>query len=73
MPVRHRGKERVPVDLEPNLMEHVQIISTKYNVPRTKLIRIFIKYGMNHIEDAIKQGDSLVWEIPKTHANDISS
>jgi hypothetical protein len=64
MPVRHRGKERVPVDLEPNLMEHVQIISAKYNVPRTKLIRIFIKYGMNHIEDAIKQGDSLVWEVP---------
>ncbi len=69
MPVRHRGKERVPVDLEPNLMEHVQLISAKYNVPRTKLIRIFIKYGMNHIEDAIKQGDSLVWETPKPSDN----
>ena len=64
MPVRHRGKERVPVDLEPNLMEHVQLISSKYNIPRTKLIRIFIKYGMNHVEDAIKQGDSLVWKVP---------
>lgn len=71
MPVKHRGKERVPVDLEPNLMEHVQLISTRYNVPRTKLIRIFIKYGMNNIEQAIKQGDSLVWNIPQP--SDISS
>lgn len=65
MPVKHRGKERVPVDLEPNLMEHVQCISDKYNVPRTKLIRIFIKYGMNHVEDAIKLGDALVWQEPQ--------
>lgn len=64
MPVRHRGKERVPVDLEPNLMEHVQCISERYNINRTKLIRIFIKYGMNHIDEAIKQGDSLVWKVP---------
>jgi ribosomal protein L7Ae-like RNA K-turn-binding protein len=69
VPVRHRGKERVPVDLEPNLMEHVQLISSKYNVPRTKLIRIFIKYGMNHVEEAIKQGDSLVWKVPQTSDN----
>ena len=64
MPVQHRGKQRVPVDLEPRLMEHVALISDRYNVPRTKLIRMFIKYGMNNIDAVIKQGDSLVWTEP---------
>jgi hypothetical protein len=65
MPVQHRGKQRVPVDLEPNLMAHVALISDRYNVPRTKLIRMFIKYGMNNIDAVIKQGDSLVWTEPQ--------
>jgi len=65
MPVQHRGKQRVPVDLEPNLMAHVVLISDRYNVPRTKLIRMFIKYGMNNIDAVIKQGDSLVWTEPQ--------
>jgi len=65
MPVQHRGKQRVPVDLEPKLMAHVALISDRYNVPRTKLIRMFIKYGMNNIDAVIKQGDSLVWTEPQ--------
>lgn len=71
MPVQHRGKQRVPVDLEPALMEHVAHIASTYNIPRTKLLRVLIKYGISNLELAIKHGDSLSWSKPPS-PSDIS-
>lgn len=62
MPTNHRGKQRIPLDLEPALLDHLVAASTKLGIKRTVLARIFIKYGLNHLDDAIEFGDKIAWK-----------
>lgn len=65
MPVRHRGKQRIPLDLEPPVMEKLETSAAQYGINRTRLARILIKYGLSNLEKAIEYGDRIVWH-PKT-------
>ena len=66
MPVQHRRKQRVPLDLEPELMRKVEETVTSLSIPRGRLLRILIKYGITHLQDALRQGDSLRWQNKQT-------
>lgn len=62
MPTNHRGKQRIPLDLEPALLDHLVAASTKLGIKRTVLARIFIKYGLNNLDDAVEFGDKIAWK-----------
>lgn len=62
MPVQHRRKQRVPVDLEPELMAQVEGIVKEYSIPRSRLLRTLIKYGIKNLDNALRRGDSLEWQ-----------
>lgn len=64
MVVRHRKKIRVPADLAPELVETLEQTAKEYNIPRTQLIRIFIKYGLSNVKEALKYGDRILWDAP---------
>lgn len=64
MSVKHFNKRRVPVDLEPETMEHVVNTANRLRLTRTKLLRILVKYGLENIQAAIQHGDKIVWVSP---------
>lgn len=49
MPVQHRRNQRVPVDLQPKLMELLEGLSVSLDIPRTKLLRLLIIDGVKNI------------------------
>lgn len=59
---RHGNKQRVPVDLEKNLLASLEEAANKNGIKRTVLMRIFIKYGLNNLEPALKFGDKIFWQ-----------
>lgn len=64
MPVKHRAKQRVPIDLETVVLEHVESVSKTLQLPRVVLLRILVKYGLHHLDDALKCGDTIRWQPP---------
>ena len=75
MPIKHRAKHRVPVDLEPSVLEHLEATARSLGLPRTTLLRILVKYSLYHLDDAIKCGDTIRWQppMPALSSSDISS
>lgn len=60
MPTKHRSKVRVPLDMEPSLHNQIEDISSQRCIPRTKLLRILVKYATKDEDTlnlAIKHGD----------------
>lgn len=49
MPVSHRRNLRVPVDLQPKLMELLESTSRQQGIPRTKLLRLLVIDGLKTI------------------------
>lgn len=64
MPIPHQKKQRIPLDLEPAVMTNLIENSKKLGVNRTKLARIFIKYGLANIDEAIDYGDKIIRKNP---------
>lgn len=71
MPIRHRGKQRIPLDLEPPVMEKLESSASQCGINRTRLARILIKYGLANLSKAIEYGDRIIWN-PKPTTEDIS-
>lgn len=57
MATQHRNQTRLPLDVEPALVQEVERIVLSTHIPRTKLLRILVKFGLSRLEEAIKFGD----------------
>lgn len=52
MPIQHRRNQRVPVDLPPTLLDHLESTAKQLDIPRTQLIRQLVIYGLNQLKNA---------------------
>lgn len=64
--VKHKDQTRFPCDLEPSLALHIDQLSKNHKIPRTKLLRMMVKFSLNHLPDVIKQGDRQ-WSPPSNN------
>jgi hypothetical protein len=63
MTVQHRRNQRVPVDLPPKVMSILESTSNNLNVPRTKLLRLLVIYGLSRIIHAAPDEQSTILQV----------
>ena len=59
----NRRQARIPLDLELELAEYIEHLSKTTRIPRTTLIRMLVKYGLNSLSEVIANGDPK-WKPP---------
>jgi metal-responsive CopG/Arc/MetJ family transcriptional regulator len=52
MSIQHRRNQRVPVDLPPLLLDHLESTAKQLAINRTQLIRQLVIYGLNQLKSA---------------------
>lgn len=67
---KHRLQQRVPIDLEPELLVLVEKAAKGLRIPRARLLRIFIKHGLANIASSLDFGDKHVSLISPIHSED---
>lgn len=57
MPHNPKNYKVVPAPLEPQILEGLMAACESYNIPRNKLIRMCVKYGLANLSQVIASGD----------------
>lgn len=70
MPVRHNGKQRIPLDLESPVMAKLESAAANCGINRTKLARVLIKYGLANLQKAVEYGDRIIYTPRKEDISD---
>lgn len=68
---RHGNQKRIPVDVEPQVFDALVEQANKLKLTRTRLARIFIKFGLENLEAALQHGDTII--TPTHYLSEVST